>query len=158
MTDNGENMGVTVKPLVWHNFDAWTWWAEAVSGTYCVNERDGTWTGSLRFRDAVHIVYEVGDFDTVIAACNDDNRARVMAELIPATRAPITVQDAARVPEIAALIESCAGLNRIVEEIDGAMSHGDWHDKNGNRLKDTPEWVALYVARAALRAIVEGRA
>lgn len=72
---------------------------------------------------------------------------------------PLTVQDAARVPEIASLIEAAKGLNRIVEEIYGAMAHGCWLDTHGKRLKDTSEWVALYVALvAALRAIAEGSA
>lgn len=43
-----------------------------------------------------------------------------------------------------------AALIEIVEGINGAMNHGTWRDDHGNRLKDTPEWVAFY--NAALRA------
>lgn len=45
--------------------------------------------------------------------------------------------------------EAAKSLKRIVEEIDGAMNHGTWRDERGMRLKDTPEWVALYNAIAA---------
>lgn len=38
------------------------------------------------------------------------------------------------------------GMVKIVEGIDGAMNHGTWRDDKGMRLKDTPEWVALYLA------------
>ena len=34
----------------------------------------------------------------------------------------------------------------IVEGIDGAMNHGTWRDDHGTRLKDTPQWVAFYIA------------
>ena len=34
----------------------------------------------------------------------------------------------------------------IVEGIDGAMNHGTWRDDHGARLKDTPQWVAFYIA------------
>ena len=54
-------------------------------------------------------------------------------------------------PEIAALVEAAQGLKRIVEEIDGAMSHGTWRDERGVRMKDTPEWVSAYVALAAIK-------
>lgn len=42
------------------------------------------------------------------------------------------------------------GLHSIVEGIQGAMQHGTWRDEKGQRLKDTPEWVAFYNARAAI--------
>ena len=50
------------------------------------------------------------------------------------------------------LICAAKGLRRIVEEIDGAMTHGTWRDVDGLRLKDTPEWVAFYNALASLPA------
>ena len=34
----------------------------------------------------------------------------------------------------------------MVEGIDGAMNHGTWRDDHGTRLKDTPQWVAFYIA------------
>ena len=49
-------------------------------------------------------------------------------------------------PDTAAIREACSGLRSIVEGIDGAMRHGTWRDKDGTRLKDTPEWVAVYNA------------
>ena len=52
------------------------------------------------------------------------------------------------------LLEAALGMKRIVEEIDGAMNHGTWRDEHGMRLKDTPEWVALYnaVSKAEARS------
>lgn len=44
------------------------------------------------------------------------------------------------------VLDAALGMKRIVEEIDGAMNHGTWRDESGARLKDTPEWVALYNA------------
>lgn len=70
-----------VKPLVWHNFDAWTWWAETICGTYHVEERHGLWKADLRFRDAVHVIYEIDDYETVIEAVSQDHRARILAAL-----------------------------------------------------------------------------
>lgn len=49
-------------------------------------------------------------------------------------------------PSQKALEDAAAALVKIVEGIDGAMNHGTWRDELGMRLKDTPEWVALYVA------------
>lgn len=48
----------------------------------------------------------------------------------------------------AAVRAAAEALVKIVEGIDGAMRHGTWRDELGMRLKDTPEWVALYVALA----------
>ena len=42
--------------------------------------------------------------------------------------------------------DPAAALIEIVEGIKGAMEHGTWRDDHGRRLKDTPEWVAFYVA------------
>lgn len=79
--DAAGNVAARVKPLKWHNYDAWTWWAEAICGTYHVEERHGVWKADLRFRDAVHIVYEIDDFETAIAAAEADYRARIAAAL-----------------------------------------------------------------------------
>ncbi len=62
-----------------------------------------------------------------------------------------TLSAAMQLPEVKALVETMAGLKRIVEEIDGAMNHGTWRDEKGMRLKDTPEWVSAYVALAAIK-------
>lgn len=72
-----------VKPLVWHNFDAWTWWAEAECGTYHVEERNGGWRTDLRFRDASHIIYEIDDFETSQAAAQADYERRILSALEP---------------------------------------------------------------------------
>lgn len=37
-------------------------------------------------------------------------------------------------------------LIQIVEGVKGSIEHGTWVDRNGMRLKDTPEWVSFYVA------------
>ena len=50
--------------------------------------------------------------------------------------------------ENARLRAALEALVTIVEGIDGAMNHGTWRDDKGMRLKDTPQWVALYVALA----------
>lgn len=55
---------------------------------------------------------------------------------------------ASNTPQADPVREAALGVKRIVEEIDGAMRHGDWRDEHGVRLKDTPEWVALYNALA----------
>lgn len=47
---------------------------------------------------------------------------------------------------IVATVNAARDLRRIVEGIDGTMNHGTWRDDNGNRLKDTPEWVSFYNA------------
>ena len=62
-----------------------------------------------------------------------------------------TLSAAMELPEVRALVETMAGLKRIVEEIDGAMNHGTWRDEKGMRMKDTPEWVSAYVALAAIK-------
>lgn len=51
---------------------------------------------------------------------------------------------------VAKLVEAGNGLHSIVEGVQGAMEHGTWRDEKGQRLKDTPEWVAFHNARAAI--------
>lgn len=136
--------GAKIKPLVWHNFDAWTHWAEAVCGTYHVEERNGYWQVELRVGGLVHAVTETddttpADLDAAKAAAQADYSARILAAL----EAP----DAGVVAE---LVEAAKALKAIVEEIRGAMEHGTWRDGKGQRLKDTPEWVAFYNALALI--------
>lgn len=53
------------------------------------------------------------------------------------------------------VVIAALGLSVIVEGITGTMKHGTWRDDRGVRLKDTPEWVALYNAlNAANRAAI----
>ena len=78
-----------VKPLVWHNYDAWTWWAESTSGTYRVEERNGTWRATLNLPMTEHIIYEYetdgtpNDFEAAHLACESDHAARITAALEP---------------------------------------------------------------------------
>lgn len=70
------------------------------------------------------------------------------------TRADLPPTDAEVMahPKVKALVEAAGELSSIVEGIQGAFNHGAWRDeKNGMRLKDTSEWVALYVTLAALK-------
>jgi len=71
-------MSDLVKALEWHNFDAWTWWAEAVCGTYHVEERNGGWRVELRFHDARRIITETDGFDGAIVAAQSDYTARIL--------------------------------------------------------------------------------
>lgn len=48
--------------------------------------------------------------------------------------------------EIDNIIASAKSLIAIVEGIDGTMAHGVWRDQHGERLKDTGEWVDLYLS------------
>lgn len=80
--------------------------------------------------------------------------------LIPDMAAAIAERDAeierltARAEAAEALLAAATGMVSIVEGIDGVMNHGVWRDERGMRLKDTPEWVSLYNAHAAMK---EGR-
>lgn len=75
-----------VKPLAWHNFDVWTWWAESPSGTYHVEERNGYWQVELRVGGLVHHVFSTDDttpedMDAAQAAAQADYTARILAAL-----------------------------------------------------------------------------
>lgn len=73
--------GIEIKPLDWHHFDSWTWWAESVCGTFYLEERNGFWIAGVRFRDANHIIYEIDDFETAHIAVQADYTARILATL-----------------------------------------------------------------------------
>ena len=75
-----------LKPLAWHNFDVWTWWAESPSGTYHVEERNGYWQVELRVGGLVHHVFSTDDttpedMDAAQAAAQADYTARILAAL-----------------------------------------------------------------------------
>jgi len=78
-----------VKPLVWHNYDAWTWWAESTSGTYRVEERNGVWRATLNLPMTEHIIYEYetdgtpNDFEAAHLACESDHVSRITAAIEP---------------------------------------------------------------------------
>lgn len=83
--------GTRVKRLEWHNFDAWTHWAEGACGTYHVEERNGYWQVELRVGGLVHGVTETGDttpedLDAAKAAAQADYAARILAALEPVTQ------------------------------------------------------------------------
>lgn len=55
------------------------------------------------------------------------------------------------------LITSLDGLMQAVEGVGGALEYGTFRgEKNGQRFKDTPEWVAFYVAWSRVKRSVGG--
>ena len=75
-----------IKMLEWHNFDAWTHWAEGVCGTYHVEERNGYWQVELRVGGLIHGVTQTddttpADLDAAKAAAQADYEARILAAL-----------------------------------------------------------------------------
>lgn len=53
------------------------------------------------------------------------------------------------------LIEAIEGIVNSVEGVHGALEYGTFRgEKTGVRLKDTPEWVALYVAWSRVKRSV----
>lgn len=104
--------GAKVKPLDWHNFDAWTYWAEAVCGTYHVEERNGWWQVELRVGGLAHIVAVTDDtlpanLEAAKAAAQADYEARILAALTPT---PVDASQAAdpvvNAPDPAAIREA----------------------------------------------------
>jgi hypothetical protein len=88
-----------------------------------------------------NICKKIGGFSRAVEWATDHNTARILAML--------------DLEAVRGLVEAARGMKRIVEEIDGAMNHGAWRDeKSGMRLKDTPEWVALYNALAKLTGVM----
>lgn len=54
------------------------------------------------------------------------------------------------------LIGSLDDLMHAVEGVGGALEYGTFRgDKNGKRLKDTPEWVRFYVAWSRMKSSVK---
>lgn len=146
MTDPKPHAQVAVKPLEWildadraEEFPAWSAFPHNAA-SYRIFK---AWWG---MRGKWGYVCNGGFYLTeqdAKAAAQADYEARVRSALAPAPAVPDDV-------EIAAL-----GLSAIVEGITGAMRHGTWRDERGVRLKDTPEWVALYNAlNAANRAAI----
>lgn len=79
-------VGLRIKPLVWHNFGVYCHWAESVSGTYYVEERNGGWRVELRVGGLVHFISETDtttqeDLSAAQAAAEADNRARILPTL-----------------------------------------------------------------------------
>lgn len=100
-----------VKPLVWHNFDAWTHWAEAVCGTYHVEERNGYWQVELRVGGLVHHVTTTDDtlpedLDAAKAVAQQDYDPRILCEL--ATAQPAPDAPALDVDAVATLVDAVA--------------------------------------------------
>ena len=82
-----------IKMLEWHNFDAWTYWAEGACGTYHIEERNGYWQVELRVGGLVHGVTQTdgttpAHLDAAKAAAQADYEARILAALEAAPVAP----------------------------------------------------------------------
>lgn len=106
--------GAKVKQLDWHNFDAWTYWAEAVCGTYHVEERNGWWQVEVRFGGLVHVVAVTddtlpADLEAAKAAAQADYTARILAALTPtAVDASLTADPAVKaLDDLAQLGQEC---------------------------------------------------
>jgi hypothetical protein len=75
-----------LRRLEWDNFDAWTWWAEAIGGVYHITERNGAWrvvfsrAGSVNDRS---IIYEIDDFETAQAAAQYDHDEKLLRWIMP---------------------------------------------------------------------------
>ena len=111
--------GARVKRLEWHNFDAWTHWAEGACGTYHIEERNGYWQVELRVGGLVHGVTETGDttpedLDAAKAAAQADYEARILAALtsthVGASQAPDPVVNNPAAIRAAALREAAASV------------------------------------------------
>jgi hypothetical protein len=79
---------VKVKPLVWENFDAWTYWATCAVGTYHVHERNGVWKSIIQRKDGAELIYEYttdgltpDDFEAAQVASQADYEARILSAL-----------------------------------------------------------------------------
>lgn len=75
-----------IKMLEWHNFDAWTYWAEGACGTYHIEERNGYWQVELRVGGLVHGVTQTddttpADLDAAKAAAQADYESRILSVL-----------------------------------------------------------------------------
>ena len=155
--------GFKIKSLVWENFDAWSYWAKSVVGTYRVREINGVWRTTLDCEggDRVQPIYEYMtddltplDFEAAQLAAQADYEARIMAAL---DVQPLTGQDAARV--LLSDPDAVAKLARAYDREDSAQrGEADPHD--GRLFPTDPEWEGerIACATAALRAIAEGRA
>ena len=117
-----------VKPLVWHNYDAWTWWAESTSGTYRVEERNGTWRATLNLPMTEHIIYEYetdgtpNDFEAAHLACESDHAARITAAIELATLPAAVVEAMERALRHADQVSRDLGWHRIYDETGSALA------------------------------------
>jgi len=88
--------------------------------------------------------------------CASGIASRIRALITPAQHDALAAHVAAEVAKARAddadLIAASLALKEIVEDISGAMDHGTFRAEKGMRLKDTPEWVAFYVALAQIGA------
>lgn len=109
-----------IKMLEWHNFDAWTHWAEGACGTYHVEERNGYWQVELRVGGLVHGVTQTddttpADLDAAKAAAQADYEARIIAALEPA---PVTLAEAAKVQ---ALVDALRSTLNFIQNTESEM-------------------------------------
>ena len=137
--------GTKVKQLEWHNFDAWTHWAEGACGTYHVEERNGYWQVELRVGGLVHGVTETGDtnpedLDAAKSAAQADYDARIRAALQPDPDA--RQADLAKAWEMAR--DAVAG-----------EAHGFWID-SGDRTVELSDYIRALLPPADLAAKIGG--
>lgn len=150
---------VKVKPLVWvqPRPREKTLIAKSLVGDWCAWEMDGVGYLSRPNRRAGYAV--VGDLSIAQAIAQAEYSAIISAELV--ANAPVTVQDAVKLQEVAALIDGWYSLISEAEaqEAEDAEYHSDGSERPD--LWDYSVFVDLDTAKAtlaALRAIAEGRA
>lgn len=123
--------GAKIKPLEWHNFDAWTHWSEGACGTYHVEERNGYWQVELRVGGLVHGVTATddttpADLDAAKAAAQADYEARILAALEPAEpQAPTAQAEALDAALDAAMAKVMLARDAAIAAIARHLAPGD---------------------------------
>ena len=130
---------VKVKPMVWFEVYQGRLGGKYTADGYTIQWIEGLWL--LYFAGESKSAWRFTDIESAKAAAQADYEARVIDAL---DVQPITVQDAAKVPEIAALIDAMKPFADI-----GVSENPDFHpiirmDRD-----------AIIAARAALRAIAD---
>ena len=140
-------VAVKVKPLVWFEVYRARVGGKYTADGYTIMWIEGVWL--LSFAGESRSAWRFTDLDAAKAAAQADYEARIMAAL---DVQPLTVQDAARLPEIVALIDAVNGLMEVFPD-------PCWHDHHGKCQEHFIEDdCSVAKTIAALRAIAEGRA
>jgi hypothetical protein len=135
-----------VKALEWHNFDAWTWWAEAVCCTYQVEERNGGWRVELRFHDARHVVTETDDFDAALSAVQADYTVRILAALDLSAVEALEAEN----KRLRSLLDRWVNIATHCDITDGMCCCGDDMGKHSRDAGHSPTDHGAYVADKTL--------